>query len=95
VLIKTFKGPAIYVPSAFTPNGDGKNEMLRPVYVGIRELRQFAVFNRWGQMVFATRERDKGWEGRSALPGTYVWLVQAVDATGRPMTEKGTVTLIR
>jgi gliding motility-associated-like protein len=95
IFIRTFKGPAVYVPSAFTPNGDGRNEMLRPVYVGIRELRQFAVYNRWGQTVFATREMNRGWDGRGAPSGTYVWLVQAIDAGGNPMLLKGTVTIIR
>jgi gliding motility-associated-like protein len=95
VLVRTFKGPAIYVPTAFSPNGDGKNETLKPLYVGIKELKQFAVYNRWGQMVFGTKEMNKGWEGRGAPSGTYVWLVQAVNATGQTITNKGTVTIIR
>lgn len=95
VLIKTFTGPAIYVPTAFTPNGDGKNETLRPVYVGIRELKQFSVFNRWGQLVFTTNQMQKSWEGRDAMPGTYVWLIRAVNALGQSIVQKGTVTIIR
>jgi gliding motility-associated-like protein len=95
VLVRTFNGPAIYVPTAFTPNGDGKNEVLRPVYVGIKELKQFVVFNRWGQQLFSTKDMGRGWEGRTATSGTYVWLVQAVDANGRLVTLKGTVTVIR
>ncbi|HEV7330097.1 MAG TPA: PKD domain-containing protein [Flavisolibacter sp.] len=95
VMIRTFVGPAVYVPSAFTPNGDGKNETLRPVYVGIKEVKQFAVFNRWGQKVFSTREMGRGWQGRDALPGTYVWVIEAVDASGKAVVEKGTVILIR
>lgn len=95
VLVKVFKGPAIYVPSAFTPNGDGKNEVLRPVYVGIKELKQFAVFNRWGQMVFTTANMQIGWEGRDAVPDTYVWLIRAVNSLDKPVTLKGTVTIIR
>lgn len=95
VLIKTFKGPAIYVPTAFTPNGDGKNDVLMPTYIGIKELRQFAVFNRWGQVVFRTNEFRKGWGGHSVPTGTYVWLVQAVTASGQVITEKGTVTILR
>ncbi len=95
VMIKTFKGPAIYVPTAFTPNGDGKNEVLKPLYVGIKELKQFAVYNRWGQAMFSTKDMNKGWEGRTAPSGTYVWLVKAVDAVNRPVTLKGTVSIIR
>ncbi len=95
VLVKTFKGPAIYVPTAFTPNGDGKNETLKPTYVGVKELKQFAVYNRWGQAMFTTKETNRGWDGRTAPSGTYVWLVQAIDSGNRPITIKGTVTIIR
>lgn len=95
LLIRTFNGPAIYVPSAFTPNGDGKNESLRPVYVGIKQLKQFAVFNRWGQLVFTTNNMQAVWEGSSAPVGTYVWLIRAINSLGKEMILKGTVTLIR
>jgi gliding motility-associated-like protein len=95
ILIRTFNGPAIYVPTAFTPNGDGKNDMLRPVYVGIKELKQFAVFNRWGQMVFTTNNLQKGWEGRNAPGETYVWIIRAVNSLGQVMRVKGMVTIIR
>jgi gliding motility-associated-like protein len=95
VLIRAFKGPAIYVPSAFTPNGDGKNDILHPVYVGIKELKQFAVFNRWGQMLFTTNNMQKGWEGREAPAGTYVWMIRAVNTLDQSMILKGTVTIIR
>lgn len=95
VLVRVFKGPAVYVPTAFTPNGDGRNDVLRPVYVGIKELKQFAVFNRWGQLVFTTANLKQGWEGRDALPGTYVWLIKAVNSLDQPVTLKGTVTIIR
>lgn len=95
ILLKVYKGPAVYVPTAFTPNGDGKNEILRPVYAGIKELKQFTVYNRHGQAVFATRDLQKGWDGKGAGQGTYVWLIQVVDHQGQHMILKGTVTLIR
>lgn len=92
--VKVFTGPTVYVPSAFSPNGDGKNDLFLPVYVGMKELRQFSVFNRWGQKVFETASTARGWDGRDAS-GTYVWLVQAVDYRGHSLTLKGTVTVIR
>lgn len=95
ILIKTFKGPAVYVPSAFTPNGDGRNETLKPVYVGIRELKQFVVFNRWGQVVFSTTDMQKGWTAGRQPEGTYVWLIRAVDTNQQNLSLKGTVTIIR
>jgi gliding motility-associated-like protein len=92
--IKVFNGPAIYVPSGFTPNGDGKNEILRPVYVGIKELKSFTVFNRWGQIVFRTNSMQKGWDGKASL-GTYVWMIDAINQFDQPVLMKGTVTIIR
>lgn len=94
VRVKVFNGPTVYVPSAFTPNGDGKNDLLLPVYVGIKELKQFAVFNRWGQLVFTTTDVGKGWEGREAS-GTFVWMVKAITYLNQPIALKGTVTIIR
>lgn len=95
IKIKSFKGPAIYVPSAFTPNHDGRNDVLRPVYVGIKELKQFEVFNRWGQMVFVTKDMQKGWAAQTEATGTYVWFIQAVNYLGQPVFLKGTVTVLR
>ncbi|HET7897399.1 MAG TPA: gliding motility-associated C-terminal domain-containing protein, partial [Flavisolibacter sp.] len=65
------------------------------VYVGIKELKQFAVFNRWGQIIFSTNDRQKGWDGKDWPVETYVWMVQAIDASNQPLTLKGIVTLIR
>jgi gliding motility-associated-like protein len=93
--IKVFTGPAIYVPTAFTPNGDGRNEVLLPVYVGIKELKQFAVFNRWGQLMFQTKDTGKGWGAKDAPAGTYVWFINAINLLSQPMVLKGTITLIR
>jgi hypothetical protein len=52
VVFKT--GPDILVPSAFTPNGDGKNDVIRPVLLGISKLHFFSIYNRWGQLLFTT-----------------------------------------
>jgi hypothetical protein len=75
--LQAYQGPEIYVPNAFTPNGDGKNDLLRPVAVGMKSLRYFKVFNRWGQEVYSwnglsrgpevynlTSRTDIGWNGR-------------------------------
>ncbi|MBD0288168.1 MAG: PKD domain-containing protein, partial [Flavisolibacter sp.] len=56
IKIEVFKGSAIYVPNAFTPNGDGLNDVFRPRLTGITQLVQFSVYNRWGQKVFTTSE---------------------------------------
>lgn len=99
VLIKVYKGPDIYVPSAFTPNNDGLNDYLKPVPAGITEFRYFRVFNRWGQLIYSTQDPSKGWDGTvkgmKEPPGTYVWMAEGVDYTGKIISRKGTVTIIR
>lgn len=97
VVFKT--GPDILVPSAFTPNGDGKNDVIRPVLLGISKLHFFSIYNRWGQLLFTTTEENKGWNGifsGVAQPsGAYVYQASGVDFLGRPVLKKGTVVLIR
>lgn len=100
IKVTVFKtGPDIFVPTAFTPNNDGLNDIIKPVYVGIKQLNYFKLFNRWGQMVFTTSNMGLGWDGRlsGALQdtNTFVYMVQGVDYTGKTIFKKGLVTLIR
>lgn len=98
-LVKIVKNVEIYVPNAFTPNGDGINDFLRPHLRGIKELHYFKVFNRWGQLLFEKRSDDIGWDG--TLKGvqqqsqTVVWILEGVGADNVIYTRKGTATLIR
>jgi len=100
ITVKVFKTlPSVFVPTAFTPNADGKNDILKPIAVGMQRLNFFGVYNRWGQLVFSTSINGQGWDGTISgaqqSSGTYVWMVKAVDFTGASYFEKGTVTLIR
>lgn len=99
VRIKIHKGPAIYVPTAFTPNGDGKNDRFTPHPVGIKNYNYFRIFNRWGQMIFSTKQLHSGWDGTiNGAPqpaGTYVWMIEGLTADNKTITQKGTLTLIR
>jgi gliding motility-associated-like protein len=100
VLVKIFKtNPQIFVPTGFTPNGDGRNDLLKPIGVGISRIDYFRVYNRWGQLVFSTTINGHGWDGKiggkAQATNTFVWLVKAVDFTGKSVFQKGTATLIR
>jgi gliding motility-associated-like protein len=100
LLVRVYKtGPDIFVPSAFTPNGDGKNELLRPVTLGITQLTYFRVYNRWGQLIFTTSELGKGWDGvfngAPQAANTYVFEAEGTDYTGKTVYRKGTSVLIR
>lgn len=91
--------PTVFVPTAFTPNGDGTNDVLRPIAAGMQELQLFMVYNRWGQLVFTSRQNGVGWDGRIngvvQSSGVYVWQVKAVDYLGFDFFKTGTATLIR
>jgi gliding motility-associated-like protein len=100
VFIRVFKtDPDIFVPTAFTPNGDKRNDVLTPIPVGIAEFQFFRLYNRWGQLVFSTTEVGKGWNGlingREQGSDTFVWHVRGVDYTGRVIDKKGATTLVR
>lgn len=89
----------IYVPSAFTPNGDGKNDVFRPVIFRAVKQYRFAVYNRWGAEVFQTSDPQKGWDGRiagtSQPNGAFVWTCYYQFEGSEPKFAKGTVILIR
>ena len=89
----------IFVPNAFTPNTDGKNDKFAPVCYSIARLNFFSVFNRWGELLFTTNTIGKGWDGTSkgaaSDAGTYVWMLEAVGMDGQVFRQKGTVVLIR
>ncbi|MBS1598215.1 MAG: gliding motility-associated C-terminal domain-containing protein [Bacteroidetes bacterium] len=97
--IKAYKGPALYVPSAFTPNGDGRNDKFRCIAVGMRTFYFFNIYNRYGQLLFSSRDSWQGWDGtyngQQQPMGTYVWMAKAIDYKGDIHLEKGTVVLIR
>ena len=100
ITVKIFKtNPQIFVPTAFTPNDDGVNDLFRPIGVGIKNIEYFRVFNRWGQMVFNTTINGKGWDGKIGgkpqSTNTFVWIVKGIDYLNKPFFRKGSVTLIR
>ena len=100
VNVKVYKTPPeIFVPTAFTPNGDGLNDQLLPIPVGISQIVYFKVYNRYGEMVFSTNEIGKGWngiyKGRDQGNESFVWHVLGIDYLGKPVFKKGESTLIR
>ena len=100
IVVKIFNtGPDIFIPSAFTPNQDGLNDILKPFPVGIQQFLYFTVYNRWGQLMYTSKEINKGWDGKFAgLPqpsGTYVFSAEAIDYLGKRILKKGTTVLIR
>lgn len=100
IKVRIYKGrPDILVPNAFTPNGDGTNDIFKPITIGITQLQYFRIYNRWGQLLYTTSEQGEGWDGSfkglKQVSGTYVYMVQGTDFTGKTVFKKGTVVLIR
>ena len=100
IVVRIFKSaPEIFVPSAFSPNGDGRNDIIKPIMVGISRLSYFRIYNRWGQLLFSSSEPGKGWDGiyKGVLQpgGTYVYSTEGSDYQGKTVFRKGTVVLIR
>jgi gliding motility-associated-like protein len=93
---------SIYLPNAFSPNGDGINDMFRPLGNDIASFEMW-IYNRFGEMIFYTNNKNIGWDGTynlvNAPVGVYVYHFKAFDISGKELfhngTNKGNVTLLR
>jgi len=89
---------SIYVPNAFTPNGDGKNDMVHVHGETIRSLK-FYIYDQWGELLFTSSDVQNGWDGtykgKKEPAGVYVYYLKATLNDGRSVNKKGTITLIR
>ncbi len=99
VFVRVYPGPAYHVPNAFSPNGDGLNDIFRVIPAGITNTDWFRVFNRFGELVFETNQWLKGWDGtfkgKKQPVGNYVWMLKGMDKNGKVVEMKGTVMLIQ
>ncbi|HLP19798.1 MAG TPA: PKD domain-containing protein [Chitinophagales bacterium] len=100
VLITVIPYTVLDIPTAFSPDGNGVNDVFRIVrYLNIDNLIELAVYNRWGNKVFSTTNIEQGWDGRyneEPQPlGVYVWMVSADAKDGERIVKKGNVTLVR
>ncbi len=91
---------SLYVPNSFTPNGDTKNDLFKAGYGDNVTEYQLKVFNRYGQIIFATTDKNKGWDGTykgTAQPyGSYVWVIQYKTVVNNTWERlQGVVLLIR
>lgn len=89
----------VYVPNAFTPNSDNKNDLLKVLGTEIVTEFHFIIYNRYGQVVFETKDKTKGWDGKKngleQSNGTYVWVLKYRDSNKRNELLKGSTILIR
>lgn len=91
----------IFIPNAFTPNNDGKNDKIRILVKGDFYLKTFAIFNRYGEMVYESSNIDEGWDGRYRSKiqdvGTFYYYVKGIcgNASSEEVMYKGDITLIK
>jgi gliding motility-associated-like protein len=89
----------IIVPNAWTPNRDGRNDVLRPKLINIRTLTYFRVFNRWGQLVYSTNYMNEGWDGvfngMPQVSDMYSWTVEGIGLNGKKIAKSGNAILLR
>jgi gliding motility-associated-like protein len=95
----------LYVPNAFTPNGDGLNDIFQPKGFGITQY-ELLIYDRWGELMFRTNDFNEGWNGARqknkdvSYPliiedGVYTWLINCTSVFGKSHELKGHVTLIK
>jgi gliding motility-associated-like protein len=88
----------VYVPTAFTPNNDGRNDILKVIGTTVKKLN-FSIYNRWGERVFATTDIQQGWNGTykgvQQPSGTFVFYLDAELIDGSRRVKKGSIMLIR
>ncbi len=88
----------VFVPNVFSPNGDGKNDVLL-VYGNYIDKLEMRIFNQWGQQIALINSRTQGWDGRdNGKPqpvGVYMYALRAVMSDGRTIQLKGSITLVR
>jgi gliding motility-associated-like protein len=94
----------VFLPNTFTPNGDGQNDIFYIRGRGIKTIKVFRIFNRWGEQVFErtdlnTEDPSSGWDGRykgvPLNPDVFIYYAEMVCDTNEPFTLKGNVTLLR
>ena len=88
----------VFIPNTFTPNGDGRNDVLLVYGYGVREM-QMMIFNQWGEKIFETRSQTIGWDGtykgKAQPSGVYMYVSKFTLLDGTVIEKKGSINLIR
>ena len=99
IQILILRKPGYYLPTAFTPNGDGLNDVVKPYLVSMKSLKSFSVYNRWGNLVFYSVKEGEGWDGKvkgvEQNAGVYIWILEFINSDDKKVMEKGHITIIR
>ena len=91
---------AIYLPNAFTPNGDNRNDIFKPTVFGIIDYFEMSIYNRYGELVYHSTDFTKGWNGlyknKEQNNGNFIWMIKYRFA-GKSIieSERGSVIMIK
>jgi gliding motility-associated-like protein len=90
----------LLIPTAFSPNGDGINDVFKVVkHLNVKTLNYFEVYNRWGEKIFSTTNLDQGWDGSfkgEPVPnGSYNWQIQITNYDKEKISKAGNIDVIR
>lgn len=94
-----FLEPPIYIPEAFTPNNDGKNDIFKPIFSFVPNSYELKIYNRWGYVVYSTKDYQKGWDGSEsgstkAPTGTYIYYLKLKLPDNSSIEKRGNITVI-
>ncbi|MBC7694235.1 MAG: gliding motility-associated C-terminal domain-containing protein [Burkholderiales bacterium] len=102
ILVEITPEFALYIPNAFTPDENGRNDIFQPLGIGIDEENyRMYIFDRWGESIFTSNNFRKGWDGplkgvsKKAPQGVYIYKLQVTDTQGGKHPYVGHVTVIR
>jgi gliding motility-associated-like protein len=89
----------IFIPNAFTPNGDGQNDEFKPSFAFLPSNYSLTIFNRSGFKIFETSDPLKGWDGRygnneKAAEGVYVYFIKFTTGSGKTVEKKGSFSVV-
>ena len=98
ITVYIFPEYRMFIPDAFSPNGDGLNDIFKPSIIGVKEF-SFDIYDRWGEKIFATNSNNDGWngtyKGENSPQSVYLYLIKVIDVKGNPHTYNGKVVLLR
>jgi len=99
IVVRVVKQGSYFMPSGFTPNNDGNNDRIRPILIGYTKLNYFSVYNRWGELIFNSKNINDSWDGtykdQKCEMGTYFYSISVTDRNNKVDNYKGDFILIR
>lgn len=99
IRVRIRKAAGLFFPTAFSPDGDGRNDTWKPITDGSFEIYKLRIYNRLGQLVFESGIPDQAWDGKLKgqiqSSGIYIWVLEARDRTSVQIRKKGQLLLVR